>query len=194
MRVGISRHSLFLIVMLIPAVLVAQDPRDSDDFTAYVEQIRKWGMTEDARGSIRMIASVEAGTTLLSYQKDDSSGAYWTRYTSTSCPKPDMSETERQELRDELEARIAPLMEKLRPVADMDNSGFVTTEEGAQFRAIVEFGYKASHVLTEEDRDLKKTCAGLSMNEDRFREQVKQYKELLVKAWAAGLELPDLEI
>ncbi len=175
-------------------MLAAEDPTDSNDFMVYVEQIRRWGMTENARMSIRMIASIEAGTTILSFQKDDSSGAYWTRYMSASCPKPDMSKTERQELRDELDAKITPLIEKMRPIADMDNSGFVTTEEAAQFRAIVEFGYRAFHVLTEEGHDIKKICAGLSMNEEQIRESAKQYEEVLVKARAAGLDFPDVDI
>jgi len=151
-------------------------------------------MTENARASIGLMASIEAGTMLLSFQKDDSSGAFWPRYMSASCPKPEMSETERQELRDELEAKIAPCMEKMRPIADTNNSGFVTTEEGAEFREIVEFGYKASHVVNEEGHDMERICAGLSMKEERVRERAKQYKTLLAKARAAGLDLPDLDL
>ena len=194
MRGRKSTNWFFLILLLIPVTLAAKDPTDTDDFTAYVEQVRKWGMTEQGRSSISVIASIEAGITLLSFQKEDSSGVFWPRYMSASCPKPDMSETELQELRDELEAKIAPLREKMRSVADTNNSGFVTTEEGAEFRAIVEFGYRASHVVNEEGHDMVRICRGLGMNERQVRERAKQHKELLVKARAAGLNFPDFDI
>jgi hypothetical protein len=194
MRSRKSTNWFFLILLLIPVTLAAKDPTDTDDFSAYVEQIRKWGMTEQARSSISVIASIEAGITLLSFEKEDSSGVFWPRYMSASCPKPDMSETELQELRDELEAKIAPLREKMGSVADTNNSGFVTTEEGVEFRAIVEFGYRASHVVNEEGHDIERICRGLGMNERQVRERAKQYKELLVKVRAAGLNLPDCDI
>jgi len=184
----------FFFLLFVPAIVAAEDPRDKDDFTTYVDQIRKWGMTENARMSIGMIASIEAGATLLSFQKDDSSGAYFPRYMSASCPKPDMSESEREEWRDELEAKVAPFIGKMRPIADTNNSGFVTTEEGREFRAVVEFGYQASHIVNKEGHDMKKICAGLSMNEERARERAKQYRKLLAEARAAGLDLPDLDL
>jgi hypothetical protein len=151
-------------------------------------------MTENARMSIRMMASIQAGTTLPFFQKDDSTGAYWPGYRSASCPKPDMSEAERQELRDEYEAKTDPFIEKMRPLADADHSGFITTEEGAEFRALVEFGYRAAHVVGNEGHDMKKICAGLSMSEESVRERAEQYKELLAKARAGGLDLPDLDL
>jgi len=193
MRARMSMGWFFLLTF-VPAIVGAADPRDTEDFAAYVDQIRKWGMTEYARGSIHMVASIEAGTRLLSFQKDDSSGVYFSRYTSTSCPKPDMSESERQELRDEYEAKLAPFVEKMRLIADTNHSGFVTTEEGSEFRALVEFGYQASHIVDKESHDMKKICAGLGMSEERVRERAKQYKEFLAKARTAGLDLPDLDL
>jgi hypothetical protein len=105
-----------------------------------------------------------------------------------------MTETERKELLDEHDAKITPFIEKIRPIADMNNSGFITTEEGSQFRTIVEFGYRASHVLAEEGHDIKKFCAGMSMNEEQVRDLIKQYEKVLVKARVAGLNFPDVDI
>lgn len=194
MGARMSTGLFFVLLLFVPAILAARDSGDTDDFTAYVDQIRKWGMTENARMSIGMMASIQAGSTIPFFQKDDSTGAYFSGYRSASCPKPDMSEAERQELRDEYAAKTDPLIEKMRLLADTNNSGFITTEEGAEFRAIVEFGYRASHVVNNEGHDMKKICAGLSMSEERVREQAGQYKKLRVEARAAGLDFPDLDL
>ena len=62
MRARKFRIWLLFVLLFVPLMLTAHNPADSDDFTAYVEQIREWGMTENARASILMIASIEAGT------------------------------------------------------------------------------------------------------------------------------------
>ena len=181
-------------MLFVPAVLGAQEPQATDDFTAYIEQLRSWGMTEAARMSLYTLACVQSGLSVFIVEKDDSSGAYRFGYRGTSCPKPDMSEAERQELRKEQDAKIDPLVEKMRSIADTDKSGFVTTEEAQLFRAVVEFGYQASNVVKAEAHDMEKVCRGLSMTEKQIRERETQYKELLPKARAAGLDLPDLNI
>ncbi len=184
----------FLIVLFVPAALAAQEAKDTDDFTAYVEQLRSWGMTEAARMSLYTLACVQSGISVFMVQKDDSSGVYRFGYRGTSCPKPDMSEAERQELLKEQDSKINPFVERMRSIADTDKSGFVTTEEAQLFRAVVEFGYQAFHVVKAEAHDMQRLCRGLSMTEKQIRERETQYKELLPKARAAGLDLPDLDI
>jgi hypothetical protein len=185
---------LFVILLVMPNVLAAEDRKDANELNAYLEQIRDWGMTEVARMHLRMIASTIAGGTLLSFYKDGESGAYYTRYTSAFCPSPEMSDIERQRVQKEQEAKVLPLINKLQPIADMDDSGFVTTEEGAEFREIVEFGYRAAHVLNEEGHDMEQISAGLSMNEEQVRERAKKYQKFLAKAGVVGIGLPDLDL
>lgn len=194
MRARQSISWLFVILLVMPTVLAAEDAKDTDELSAYLEQIREWGMTEVARMHLRTIASIMSGGLLLSFEKDAKSGAYFTRYTSASCPSPETSEAELQRLQKEREARVLPLLTKLQSIADMDDSGFVTTEEGVECRELVEFGYRAAHVLNEEGHDMEKICAGLSVNEEQVRERAKKYKKVLAKAGFAGVGLPDLDL
>jgi hypothetical protein len=66
-------------------------------------------------------------------------------FSNLACPNPkadpELLEEQQAELQEELHVRIL----LLRSGADTDKSGFVTTEEGARFRELYEFGHMAAH-------------------------------------------------
>lgn len=176
------------------ALLAAQTPaQDSDELEAYVAKIREWRMTESARISLRTVANVLSEQTLLLFNKDDASGAYWKRFQSTSCPNPDMTPAERASMLEEYESKISPIIAALFPLADRDSSGFISEIEAAQFRNLVEFGYQAAYVAAHEEASSEQFFRGMSMDREHYHEQAAAYANMRLKARAAGLDLPALE-
>ena len=184
---------LSLFVILFAALPFAQVPADEpDELEAYIADIREWRMTESARMSLRFLAGILTENTILTFRKDEASGAYWRGYRGTSCPNPDMDPAERDRMQKEYELTIAPILSKLHPFADKDHSGFVTGEEGARFRDLVEFAYQASYVASQEGAGSESFYAGMSMDEERYKQRVAEYKKVFLKARESGLDFPEL--
>lgn len=184
---------IFLLLIILVSPVLSQVPAEEpDELEAYIADIREWRMTESARMSLRMLAGIYTEGTILTFKKDESSGLYWRSYQSSSCPKPDMDPAERARLRNEYESKIAPILSKLHPLADKDNSGFVTEEEGAKFRDVVEFAYQAVYVASQEGAGSEGFYTGMSMDEERFKQRVAEYKDMFLKARESGLDFPEI--
>ena len=183
-----------LIILTVPLLFSQTKAQESDELEAYIAQIREWRMTESARMSLRSVAGVLTETTILSFIKIEDSGMYGKRYESTSCPNPNMDATERKNRQSEYESKINPILKKLHPLADRDNSGFVTDEEGAQLRNLIEFAYQALYVASQEGANSEQFYTGMNLDKERFKQRVAEYNEVLLKARASDLELPNLSI
>jgi hypothetical protein len=182
----------FLFFILPAQCLCAQtQTKDSNELEEYIAKIREWRMTESARMHLRSVASILSENTILSFSKDDASGAYWKSYGSASCPDPNMDPAELKRTREEYEARIAPIISTLRSLADTDESGFVTPEEAEQFRELVEFAYQASFVAEQAGAGSENFLTGMSMDKERFERRAEEYKSMYAKARESGLDLPE---
>ncbi|MFH1755616.1 MAG: hypothetical protein ABIA59_07910, partial [Candidatus Latescibacterota bacterium] len=94
----------------------------------------------------------------------------------------------------EYEMKITPILKKLHPLADKDNSGFVTEDEGAYLRDLIEFAYQASYVASQEGENSELFFKSMNIDRERFKQRVAEYNEVLLKGRASGLDLPDLNL
>jgi hypothetical protein len=180
--------ALFFIMMVLADSAASQPEEPRSDLIEYIDQIKAWGMTEAARASIGMIADYRIGGATLSFHKDEKTGEYFIAIRGTKCFSPDRDPEQVERERERHEYQRDCEIIKLRPLADADGSGFVTTSEGKRFRSLVEFGYKAAHVISMEGADTEGCLQGLMMSEDEFREILAKYGELSIRAEKAGIE------
>ncbi len=102
-------------------------------------------MDEDAYYSLREVAGIQLGHISVTYRVDEASGRCLARFRNDAClnlqADPDQLKKQIEDQQDELHERIL----LLGPGADVDKSGFVTTEEGARFRDLFAFAHLAAH-------------------------------------------------
>ena len=181
----------FLAFFLLAAGSVFAGEDMPADLRAYLEEIKAAGMTEEAAGSLRTVAAIETGATLLDIQTDEAGKIARRGYTAKFCPRPGMSEEARAELRkqmDEMNAKVEREMERLKPLADSDGSGFVSSEEGMRFRRLYELGKSVLVVTADGLRDSKQVAERLQMPLETLRQDLTAYAS--IKSFAP---LPDLK-
>ena len=161
------------------------------DLRAYLEEIKATGMTEEAAGSLRTVASIEVGATILEIETDEAGKVSGRRFTSRLCPRPGMSEEARAQLKKEMDAieeKVESEVARLKPLADRDGSGFVSSEEGHRFRRLYEMG-RSLLVVTEDGlRDGDRIAERLQMPVERLQTDLADYAE--IKTFAP---LPELK-
>lgn len=180
----------FLAVSLLAAGSVFAGEDMPADLRAYLEEIKAAGMTEDAAGSLRMVAAIETGESLLEIQTDEAGKISGRSYTARFCPRPGMSEEARAQLRkemEEMEAKVEREMARLKPLADRDGSGFVSSEEGMRFRRLYELGKSVLVVTADGLRDSKQVAERLQMPLETLQQDLEAYAD--IKAFAP---LPEL--
>lgn len=187
---------LFIVAMcIVAAPALTQTETPPKDQIECIDQIKAWKMSENARQSISTIAGIRLGVTILGFNKDETSGAYFKSYTGTKCYSPDRNPEDVKLEREQYKYQVEEEILELRPLADFDGSGFVGTDEGSRFRNLIEFGYWASHVIEGEEGDIDRVCKGLMMSRETFDENLGDYKELRIKAKELGIEdLPELDL
>ena len=186
---------LIIAITIVPSFVFSQTETQPTDLIECINQIKAWNMSESARGSLGQIARIRLGGSILSFQKDENSGAYFNSYSGTMCYSPDRNPEEIRLEREQFQYKVDGEIIKLRPLADFNDSGFVSTSEGSQFRSLIEFGYKAAYVNSAEDGDIGRICQGLMMNEGTFNEMLEKYNDFLIRAKNLGVEdLPEVTI
>ena len=153
------------------------------DLRTYLEEIKAAGMTEDAAASLRTVAAIETGATLLDIQTDEAGKIASRGFTARFCPRPGMSEEARAQLRkemEEMEAKVKLEMERLKPLADRDGSGFVSSEEGMRFRRLYELGKSVLVVTADGLRDSKQVAERLQMPLETLRQDLAAYADIKV--------------
>lgn len=180
----------FLALLLLAGGAFAGDEMPAD-LKAYLEEIKTAGMTEDAAGSIRMVAAIEVGATIMEIETDETGKLESRQYTSALCPRPGMSEEARAQLKKEMDAmeeKIESEVARLKPLADTDGSGFVSSEEGHRFRRLYETGKGVLAVTTDGLRDGDKVAERLQMPVEKLQEDLAAYAAAKVFA-----PLPELK-
>jgi hypothetical protein len=83
----------------------------------------------------------------------------------------------------------------LQRFADLDGSGFVTTEEGRAFQSLVEFGYLASQLSENESVTVEMLAAASGKAVDGAQKRLREYLALVGRLHAAGLDgLPSVAV
>jgi hypothetical protein len=186
------RNVWFGALCVLVLVGMAQAQVEKSDLEAYIEQIRASGMTETARMQIHSVASVYAGGTILEYRQDEASGQYWPSYMSATCPKPDADPPEVEQWKQLRVSEADVLVDRLKPFADADQSGFVTTGEAGDFRYLIEFGHLVAQVVRDEGGTLQQVARASGMGPADAKARIAAYNALSSRIVQAGVaELPE---
>lgn len=172
---------LALLSLLDPGVAHAQQD---------LVEIREQGMSEAAARSLTTVASIWGGATLLSVQKLPT-GEYESRFTTGFCPRPGADPEEVAALRQKIDERVQAELRRIKPLADRDGSGFVSTEEAAQFREVVLFGLRAAKLETGDRQSPQTIARALGKEPGWVTEKTREYGDLRLRILAAGSSLSD---
>ena len=184
MKIGVT-----IILCFIAVVAQAEDGKQSD-LETYIEGIRASGISEMGRNHLRMIAGICVGSTILEYRFDEASGRYWPSYMSAKCPKPGAVALEIESWRKFKVSESDKLLPRLKPFADANGSGFVTTEEASEFRWLIEYGYLAERVIRDSGRELAYLAKASGKEPKEAGERLAAYKELARRIIDAGVAEP----
>lgn len=130
---------------LVAAVALVSGAYGQSDRDAYLEQIRRSGMSEYAELELRSAAAPLAGVSRVLLGRNKR-GIFW-NYEAAACIPPETTESGREKakaLRAERMAKLDGWIEFLKVHADTDKSGFVSTNEASTLRRRVELGVAVS--------------------------------------------------
>jgi hypothetical protein len=181
-------------MVLVLSVSGAQS-QDPPDLQEYLQKIRDDGMSEGARMQLHTISAIILGQSILEFHEDDSTGRLWPGYMSASCPNPNSDPTEEAVRQRRLTTELETLVSQLKPIADSDSSGFVSTREGHAFRELVEFGYLAAHVTDTGGATLKVIAKASGLSEGDVDEKLSAYRRLADRMATASIKpLPAVQV
>ena len=179
-----SRRTLTL---LMGFTLLACGAYAQSDFDEHVASIRDTGMTERARGDVRMVAGILAGTTTFEarWAPDGSVGhSYGGPERGGSVPTQDQLRTRA--------AAAESWTDFLKTQADTDRSGFVSTEEGHALRRMIELALVAEQLNLRSLEELDRARPQFASD---AQQDLAAYSALRAEAVKAGLigmpALPD---
>jgi hypothetical protein len=168
-----------ILTLLIGFTVVAAGAHAQSDFDEHVASIRDSGMTERARSDLRTVAGILAGTTTFKAMRapDGSVGQ------SYGGPGPDGSVPTRDQVRTRAAAADA-WIDFLKTQADMDHSGFVSTEEGDALRRLIELALVAEQLNLRSLEELDKYRPRFASD---AQEDLAAYVAIRAEAVKAGL-------
>jgi hypothetical protein len=178
------RHLLIAASLLITACSRESPP----DLERYLMTIREAGMSEGAQQALRSVAVVRIGQTLLSFEKDSTTGQYARVYHSASCPVRGATAEQLKAWREGLDKAATKEVERLRSLADFDSSGFITTEEGLKFRRLAETGLEAAYICRHDVCTQEALSTAIGLPPASLRELLGEYKDLQERAAARKID------
>jgi hypothetical protein len=168
---------------------------DGADLAAYIESIRASGMSEMAQSQIGSVASIVAGASILTFRANTESGRYWPSYMSATCPNPNADPPELTRWKTHKTDERSVVLQQLKPFADADGSGFVTTQEGGDFRFLLEFGYLAAQVIRDEAATVQAIARASGKDVADAEASLREYAALSKRITEAGVAgLPEVVI
>ena len=176
-----------LFMLTVAGCRQVEQENDPPDLQAYIDHVRRSGMSDRARMSLYSVAAVMTGQSSLTYVKDEASGQYWPSWHSNTCALPGVSNEERQRLNRLYQAANDSTVAAWKPLADADGSGFVTDEEGRRFRDLHDFGHKVEYLLNEVGLNPADVADLCNQSKDEFREDVAAFNGLMTRAAERGL-------
>ena len=186
---------LLCALALCTTIIAPATAGDGADLTAYIESIRAAGMSETAQSQLRSVASIVCAASILKYIEDKDSGQYWPSYTSATCPNPNADAPELTKWKQVKKDESAETAQKLKPFADADGSGFVTTQEGSDFRYLIEFGFLADQVTHEQQAGLDAIARASGTDLAAAEKRVRDYAAISKRIADAGIGgLPQLNV
>lgn len=147
------------------------------DLEDYLARIRETRMSEGAWEAVGMVSHMLTGVWILTVRKLES-GVYSFVFHPSMCYKPGSDRERFEELVAERHTQVEQENLKLRPYADLDDSGFVTSDEAVRFRDAMLLAFRIS-LMEPEDRssaESAREATGLSLEE--FQSQIGTYREV----------------
>lgn len=177
--------SIFSVLVSVPMPAPAQS-----ELEQYLAERRAAAMTEGAESAIRSVASILGGATILLVEKSED-GSLERSYSTALCLRPGSATPEQQKLKAEIEQQVAVEFGRLKGVADFDASGFVTGQEGARLRELVEFGLMLDQLPAQDGSTLQSVAKVLHRDEAWVSAMAAAYEQLRLRLSATeGAKLP----
>lgn len=193
MRKNLFVSSLSAIVLVLS--VSAAHRQDPPDMQEYIQKIRTDGVSEHAYTELYTISSVLLGQNMFYFHKVDSTGRLWPGLMSTTCRNPNADPSEEAVEERRLKTEVESLTIRLKPFADSDGSGFVSTREARSFRELLEFGALAAHVVETGGVTLKAIAKASGLAEKDVDEKLSAYRHLADRMARASMKpLPAVKL
>jgi hypothetical protein len=163
----------------------AAAPPPPSELQAYLDSLRQAGVSELGRGELLTVSSVQERVDLMTFEKFGD--VYVTQYQDRFCGIPGHAT-----MPEVLAAEKG--VDALRPLADFDGSGFVSTEEAARFRELFELGRSLPYVVEhEKTTDAAVLSRALRRSPAELAAASAEYPALTAKSRALFPPLPALQ-
>lgn len=162
--------------------------KDPPDLVSYIEKIRAQGITDSGKSQIMMVVVIRLGQSTLTFDEDAQTGRYAPTFQSATCPVPGADPAETAQWQAELAAARDAEFVALRPLADSDGSGFVSSEEASTFRSVFELGLLAQGVVEKHGYSRAAICRASGLDEATMDSRLSRLDELGKLVAAAGLK------
>ena len=157
------------------------------DLISYINKVKEAGISEVGEFQVKAVAYILSGATQISFRYDSLAGSYLPMYVSTVCPNPESDtkeEIEKKQIRLNLSDKISYELKKF---ADIDSSGFVSTEEATRFRSIIEFGFLVNQLIGEDKNNLNLIATASRKDTTTARKDIEEYLNLARKIRESGI-------
>lgn len=176
------------VVFLGASLLLGCAETDPPDLAACLESIRDQGMSEMARSQLIDISGMVLGHHTLEYIEDPESGRFWQRFTSNLCPLPGTDPEELASLQKTRTAESDSLIALLRPLADSDESGFVSTAEALEMNETYRFGLLLRAVGAKQPVTVDALCVAAGLSREVVQARISAHELMSARAREAGLQ------
>ena len=151
----------------------------ASDYDDYLASIREQGMTDYAKVNLDSIVSILTEDTLLTFPKN-ANGYYGSMCRGNRALLPKGADLEvLQKAEEELKEKNQKNLAYLKPLADTDSSGFITSEEANDFRYLIENGLKIHHLLVDESLSIEDTCKQMGLIHDELINMAVRYNGMV---------------
>jgi hypothetical protein len=149
------------------------------------EDARRYRASEDALARLVDIAELFTGVTDLSFSIHPQLGCTKS-YHSSICSVPDKNRLQaiRAAGRNDIDLEV----KKLWAVADLDDSMFVSDEEGQRFWTLVDFGLMLDF-LAQRTQSVAKLAPLMRLEPEQFRTRLQEYTNLVARSRKFGVSL-----
>ena len=149
------------------------------------EDAKRFHTSEEALAQLVNIAELRTDITTLNYGVHPELGCT-KAYHSSVCPVPGKNRL--QAIHAAGRSDIDLEIKRLWAVADLDDSMFVTDEEGQRFWTLVDFGLMLDF-LANRTRSIARLAPLMRLEPEQFRTRLTEYKDLITRAQKFGVSL-----
>jgi multidrug resistance efflux pump len=135
-------------------------------------------MSERAASDLRSLAAIRAQTLRLSLSWDAATKTLSKEYVNLYCPAPGADAAARAQLAKAADEKVETALPELRRRADLDHSGFVSSEEAGRFRQLVEFHWADAYLRETIGLSAQQVRATMGLSEADYRRLGEEYSAL----------------